>query len=184
MINYLIYDPNNGRIIGSRFCAPGEIAANTPAGLSALQSPYPTVPSHVENGVLVPGAIDARTLEEHKADKNLEINRYRLIANQDTFTFQNKVIACDALSRSDIDGVNGLVSITGALPNNFPNAWKAVDNTYVSIPDRNTWISFYAAMVNQGVANFNYSQQLKTALNAATTVEEVQDIVWTSSAIV
>jgi hypothetical protein len=183
MMNYLIYDPVNGRIVGSRYCSPGEIARNTPVGLSALQADQPSVPSHISGGSVVSGAIDILTLSDHKALKNAEINSYRLAANQATFNFQNKVIACDPLSRSDIDGVNGVVCLTGALPNNFPNAWKAIDNTYVSIPDRATWISFYAAMVNQGVVNFNYAQTLKTELAAAQDLNTVQTIVWVNPGV-
>lgn len=122
--------------------------------------------------------VDNRTLEKIKFDKNQEINIARLAANQGTFMFQGKVIACDPLSRSDIDGVNGIVALTGNLPNSFPNAWKAMDNTYVSIPNRETWTSFYGAMVNQGVVNFNHSQSLKAALALATTPEEVNAISW------
>lgn len=121
---------------------------------------------------------DTRSILDLKAAKNVEINASRLSANQTFFTFQNKQIACDPLSRSDIDGVNGIVCLTGSLPTNFPGAWKAIDNTYVSIPDRATWVSFYDAMVNQGMLNFNKSQQLKAALVLADEIIEVENISW------
>lgn len=120
----------------------------------------------------------APTLEELKAAKNKYINDERAKANLGTFPYKGKQFACDALSRSDIDGVNGYVTLTGELPPTFPNGWKAVDNTYVLITSVADWTSFYAAMVAQGAANFAKAQQLKADLAAANTPEEVAAIVW------
>lgn len=113
-----------------------------------------------------------------KAAKNEEINAARLAANFSTFTFNGKQIACDALSRSDIDGTNGTVTLLGALPPGWVGGWKAVDNTIVPIATLDDWKSFYSAMFSQGNANFNKSQQLKTQLGNATTPEQVAAIVW------
>lgn len=117
-------------------------------------------------------------LQDLKNIKNEEINQSRLAANKNTFTFQGKQIACDDLSRSDIEGINGIVCLTGNLPSNFPGAWKTKDNSYVPIPNRSAWMSFYQAMVDQGVANFNKSQLLKTQLANATTVDQINAIKW------
>lgn len=113
-----------------------------------------------------------------KAEKNEEINAARLAANRSTFSFAGKLIACDELSRSDIDGVNGYVAITGELPPNWPGAWKAVDNTYVPISTVVVWRSFYSAMVAAGNAHFAKSQALKEALAAATTEAQIRAISW------
>lgn len=122
--------------------------------------------------------VDPRTVDDLKAAKNNEINAARLRANRGTFPYAGKTIACDELSRSDIDGVNGEVALTGALPPGFPGAWKAVDNTYVAIPDLNGWKAFYGAMVAQGQANFAHAQSLKAQLSLATTAAEVDAIAW------
>jgi hypothetical protein len=113
-----------------------------------------------------------------KGAKNAEINEARASANQTSFPFFGKQIACDALSRSDIDAVANSVSLGGNFPEGFPMAWKAVDNTYISIPDVAAFTEMYAAMVAQGTANFNKSQTLKAALAAATTKEAIAAIVW------
>jgi hypothetical protein len=113
-----------------------------------------------------------------KRRKSAEINAARLAANRSTFTFTEKAIACDELSRGDIDAINGIVTLTGALPPGWPGAWKAVDNTYVVIGNVATWGAFYGAMVAQGMANFGKSQTLKATLDAATTAEEVAAVVW------
>lgn len=124
--------------------------------------------------------VDSRSLTELKALKNSEINEARMSANRGSFEFAGHPIACDELSRSDIDGMNGIVTLTGALPLGFGGQWKADDNTYVAIPDVTTWVGMYAAMVTQGQANFVKSETLKYALGLATTAEEVAAVVWTN----
>jgi hypothetical protein len=115
---------------------------------------------------LVAAAAPGTTIAEFSAAKNTEINAWRLAANLSTFTHGGKIIACDALSRSDIDGVNGYVALYGSLPPAFPGAWKAVDNSYLPIADVTAWKGFYAAMVAQGAANFAHTQALKGQLQA------------------
>ncbi len=115
---------------------------------------------------------------ELKSEKNAEINRSRATANSSSFTHGGKTFSCDALSRSDIDGVNGFVALNDALPPSFPGAWKATDNTLLHLSDVSAWKAFYGALVATGSANFAHSQQLKTALAEATTAEEVAAIVW------
>ena len=120
----------------------------------------------------------APSLSELKASKNDEINAARATANTSTFTHDDKAFSCDALSRSDIDGVNGYVALYGSLPPAFPGAWKAADNSYYPIADVAAWKAFYASMVATGAANFMHAQTLKAQLAAATTPETVAAIVW------
>lgn len=125
-----------------------------------------------------PSWVETATISELKASKNSEINSARLTANRTSFEFMNKVIACDELSRSDIDAVNGIIAITNAMPPNWVGGWKAVDNTYVLIPDVATWISFYGAMVQKGSSNFAHAQALKATLASVNTPEEITAIQW------
>jgi hypothetical protein len=120
----------------------------------------------------------AFNLATAKLAKNLEINRWRAQANQTTFNHAGKVIACDALSRSDIDAVAGSVALNGAFPVGFPNAWKAVDNSYLALPDIEAFKALYGSMTLQGTINFGQSQTLKAALAAAATIDEVNAIAW------
>lgn len=117
-------------------------------------------------------------LDAAKAAKNTQINDWRATANQTYFTHSGKQIACDALSRSDIDAVAGSIALNGTFPAGFPGAWKAMDNTYVMLPDVDAFKGMYASMTLQGTINFGQSQTLKTALAAATTIEEVNAIAW------
>jgi hypothetical protein len=120
-------------------------------------------------------AIDLPAL---KSAKNAEINAARLRANFGSFTYSGKTFATDQLSRSDIDGINGYVALYGALPAGWPGAWKAIDNSFLPIPDVAAWKAFYSAMVAAGNANFAKAQTLKAALQAASTPEAVAAVVW------
>lgn len=113
-----------------------------------------------------------------KFAKNLQINEWRQTANRSTFPYAGKLIACDDLSRSDIDAVAGSVAMNNALPVGFPNAWKSTDNTLIPIPDIATFKQMYNAMMAQGTANFARSQQLKAALASAETAQEIEAIKW------
>lgn len=88
------------------------------------------------------------------------------------------MFSCDALSRGDIDGMNGYVALYDALPPEFPGAWKAEDNSYYPIASVAAWKAFYASMVAAGTENFAHSEALKAQLAAAATAEEVAAVVW------
>lgn len=113
-----------------------------------------------------------------KVAKNAQINQWRATANQTTFPHGGKQIACDQLSRSDIDAVANSIALTGAFPAGFPGAWRAVDNTYIMLPDVAAFKAMHASMTAQGTINFGHSQELKAALAAATIVAEIDAIVW------
>lgn len=145
------------------------------------QTPVLTVLGHYEQSWVVTDInpeVIAANLASAKLQKNLQINKWRAEANQTSFTHLGKQIACDSLSRSDIDAVAGSVSLNGAFPVGFPNAWKAMDNTYLSLPDIDSFKAMYTSMTLQGTINFGKSQTLKTALTNATTIEEVQALAW------
>ena len=53
-----------------------------------------------------------------------------------------------------------------------------MDNSYIVLADVAAFKSMYASMTLQGTVNFGQSQNLKTTLAAATTVEQVAAVVW------
>jgi hypothetical protein len=118
----------------------------------------------------------AGAVERAKAKKNAAINAARLAANTSTFSFQGKLIAVDALSRSDIDGAHGYISAMKAMPPGWPGGWKADDNTYVAINTFDEWMPFYSAMVASGTANFSRAQALKAQVATCSTVEQVRAV--------
>ena len=113
-----------------------------------------------------------------KADKNQQINAWRAAANTSTFAHADKEFDCDALSRSDIDGVANHVGLFGNFPNGFPGVWKAADNTMLPVPDVDAFRALYASMTAQGAENFLRSQALKAQLEKASTAEEIAAITW------
>lgn len=172
-------DPNIHAIqwYGDHGTVEQKIGGSRPATLAEVQ---PFIDAWEAERVIVdnPPPPPEPTLSELKAKKNLYINASRGFANEQTFSHAGKTFSCDRLSRSDIDGVNGFVTLTGALPPGFPGAWKAVDNTYHPIANVAAWAAFYGAMVATGAAHFAHSESLKAALAAATTAEAVAAIVW------
>lgn len=124
--------------------------------------------------------VDPRTLSVAQFEKRAEINASGLIANQGTFNFRQKLFQCDALGRSNIDGMNGIITLLNALPANWLGQWKASDDTFLPIPDIATWVLFYGAMVAQGQANFVHSQALKSKIALATTNQQLDEISWTT----
>lgn len=120
----------------------------------------------------------APDVEELRAAKNAEINAARAAANLSTFPHEGKQFACDSLSRSDIDGVANHIALFNSFPEGFPGGWKAFDNTMIPLVDVDAFRAMYASMTAQGAENFNHSQELKAALAAASTPEEIAVIQW------
>ena len=113
-----------------------------------------------------------------KAAKNADINAWRAAANLSTFPHAGKQIACDELSRSDIDGVANHIALFGEFPAGFPGGWKATDNTMIARVDVDAFRAMFASMTAQGTENFNHAQDLKVQLAAASTLEEIAAIQW------
>lgn len=159
--------------LGAEYAGLGDL----PPFLTDAPRPSPAYKWVADEWVL-DGSLEADLLAATRAAKNAEINAARLAANRGTFTHGGKAFACDELSRSDIDGVNGYVVLFGTLPADWPGAWKAIDNSYVPIATLADWKSFYASMVAAGNANFAHAQALKAQLAAATNIEQAQAIRW------
>lgn len=122
---------------------------------------------------------DAATVVARQT-KNQDIDRWRAEANASTFPHAGKQIACDALSRSDLDGVAHHIALFGDFPDGFPGAWKASDKTMLPLADVNAFRAMYASMTAQGAWNFNHSQELKAQLAVASSLEEIAAIRWSS----
>lgn len=158
---------NNGDLVRYQYFDVQPEALNPAKGMSWVESPEP--------------ASEPESLDSIKSRKNADINAARLAANMSTFTYSGKTVACDALSRGDIEAINGIVALTNALPAGWVGGWKAVDNSIIPIADVNDWVLFYGAMVAQGMANFAHSQTLKAQLEAAYQAQDrsaMEDITW------
>jgi len=195
-MRYAVFNPATGEILRLLSCDAATAVLNTAAGQSALEvgqevsdgthylagidpvlMPLRPSPQHIFDWTSKAWH-DPRTLADLKAVANTRINAARMTANRGGFTHQGKTISSDALSRSDIDGVNGYASLYGTLPPAWPGGWKAVDNSYLAIASLDDWKLFYSAMVAAGNANFAHAQALKAQLAAATTPAQVEAIQW------
>lgn len=123
-------------------------------------------------------------LESARNQRRADIDRWRAEANASTFPHGDKQIACDALSRSDLDGVAHHIALFGKFPEGFPGGWKATDKTMLPLADVEAFRAMYASMTAQGTENFNHSQELKAQLAAASTPEEIATIQWSSPTLI
>lgn len=117
-------------------------------------------------------------LQALKNEQKEKINNWRLAANKSYFVYLDKKIACDDLSWRDLTGTNDEITNLGRLPDLWPGGWKAMNNTYVAISTIDDWKAFYSAMYATGISNFIKAQQLKTAVDLATSIDTVLEIVW------
>ena len=125
-----------------------------------------------------PALVDLRPLAEIQRAKKDEINAAHELANLTSFVFQGKDIQANAHSMRQIEVTNGGVLARGALRATWGGAWKALDNSYVAIPDVATWRAFYDAIEETGTNNYNRAQALKAQVDAALTAEAVAAITW------
>ena len=182
-MNITIFNTSSGEVIQTVSCPLGMASLQiSSVNEDWIEGTYPAGSFYIENYLPIkipdrPSTAhvfnyatkqweDPRTLSDLKAAKNAAINAARLKANQSHFTFAGKQIAVDPLSRSDIDAAHGMIVALQAMPPGWPGGWKAMDNTICAIPDLQTWLAFYGAMVLQWTANFNHAQALKAQLAA------------------
>ena len=116
--------------------------------------------------------------------KHLQINKWREEANFTHFYYLGHKIACDRLSRSDIDGTNGeiigtaVLTGTPSMPLGWVGGWKTMDNNYVPITNVEQWKAFYSAMFNCGTKNFAKSQYLKHIVDTSSDLKFVLALDW------
>lgn len=129
-----------------------------------------------ETGLFTPPTGPDYDIADDKFALNAEINAWREAINYTTFPHAGKLIACDTLSRSDIDAVANNIALFGAFPASFPGAWKATDNSYIVQPTVDDFKAMFADMTAQGAANFNQAQTWKVQAAEATTQAEIDAI--------
>jgi hypothetical protein len=140
--------------------------------------PSPTAVPYAESGSVV--WVEAAPLDELKERQKQLINLAHELANKTSFMFQGKEIQANDHSMRQIEITNSGVLRRGTMRPGWLGAWKTLDNSYVAIPDVATWNQFLDAIEQTGTQNFDKAQQLKAAIDAAQTIEEISAIVWQS----
>lgn len=166
---------NSGINSRSHWVDNHQITAYTPEQVIA-RSNIPTYPAFWNNQTMSWQSL--LDLSSSKLSKRNLINKWRLQANYSGFMHGGKLIASDQLSMLDITNTANEINQNNSLPANWPGAWKAVDNSYIPITSIQDWRAFFSSMYQQGLNNFSISQQLKTLVDSATTVAEVEAIIW------
>ncbi len=189
-MNVTIFRANDGKILRMVDCPVGMAGLQCGEGEDWIEGSYPDnayfvagyvatpmppspSPAHVFDYATKQWA-DPRTLAEVKAEKRKAITARR-VAEDQRFEWQGKWFQADEAAWKQITAVHGWVVARNELPPGFLGQWKAEDNTYASIPDVDAWWSFYGAAIARGAANFAHSEARKAALDACTTVAEVDD---------
>ena len=154
-------------------------AVNPPFSMAENPRPTPTCTLRYRGGSALVWENEA-TIEQRRSAQREKINVAWKEANNTYFEFLGARIRYDDSDRIDIQGINNVVMLTGAMPVNpdWPAAWRTIDNQWVPIPDVATWIEFNVAIADRGTAHFKHAQILKNQLEAATTAAEIEAITW------
>lgn len=120
----------------------------------------------------------AAELVTAKIAKELSINAMRDSANSSSFPYAGKFIAVAELDMRDILVTAGYIALFGELHPDWPGGWFCTDKSFIPITTVDDFKGMYSAMYVQGAHNFAHSQALKAALISATTIKQVNAIVW------
>jgi hypothetical protein len=122
--------------------------------------------------------VETSTLAEFKSQREAEITKAKIEANDDYFTFQGKKVAVTEPDFKEMQSICAWVGMTGTMPPNWPGGWKVMGGGFVQFSTVPEWINFYGAMVQAGLSNFMKSEQLKAQIENATTHDQVAAINW------
>ncbi len=125
-----------------------------------------------------PAWIDYGDLDVHRARKNDEINAAWIRADSGAFAYADEQFRAGADDVLRLNSINGYISLMNEMPPDWIGAWKTMADTFIELPDVESWKPFYTAFVMKGVTNYLAAQGLKALLAAATTVAEIAAITW------
>lgn len=164
-----VYEPTTKKILyycTADYC-PSDLSIyiNCPDGMSHI---IDGVPVYIEETPL---------LEEAKQKKKQMINTIRDEEESKPFLFNNKLFDADPLSIKRL-----LIAIQAAQAaistgNSFSITWTCADNTTTDLTE-NDFLNLLVTMTQRGVELHERARGVKTQVDAATTVEEVNAITW------
>ena len=119
--------------------------------------------------------LDGLWFQKVKADKLAEINAFRdnWFTTQG-FWFQGHIYDCDALSKTNVTGTITAIVVGQTLPADF--TWRSKLNE--DIPMNNTQLTGLGLMMGAYVTTiFKWSWQLKSVVDAMTTLDQIDSFV-------
>lgn len=160
--------------IGKHWVDDGEPVAFTPEQMAA-RAARPAHPAHWSNASMA--WVDDRTLEQKRTGKWEEIKAARYAAEFGVFTWDGKTFDCDPDSTTRITGAMQMAQFAISAGQAFSRDWILSDNTVATL-DGSQMIAVGVALVNHVGAQYGKSTLLRTALEAATTAQEIDAVEW------
>jgi hypothetical protein len=121
---------------------------------------------------------DPKDFEQLRMEKSAEINASWMEADATSFLYAGEHVGAGPDDIVRLNSINGYIGLMNAMPPDWPGVWKTKANTYIPLPNVESWKPFYTAFVTKGVANYMAAQSLKAQVAAATTVAEIAAIAW------
>jgi hypothetical protein len=154
-----------GRVDMERFYH--DFYSNSPVAMSARPSQYHTFNYATKQWE------DPRPLNVQKEDKWSEIKALREQSEHEGFTWDSSVFDSDAVSQGRI---NGAVTLALLSPS-FTIGWTLKDNSTRTL-SQTEMLQVGAALGTHVATQFAKGQQLRSLIEAATTKEGVEAVVW------
>ena len=120
---------------------------------------------------------DARTLEQVKAAKWEAVKAQRSMIEYGTFTWDGSTFDCDPVSTSRIMGAFSLAMAALSAAQAYSETWVLADNTTRDLSAADM-LAVGAALGAQVSAAFATANTLRAAIDAATTIPDVEAVAW------
>lgn len=121
--------------------------------------------------------VDGRSLVEHRAARWAVLKAQRDVLERSGFEWDGSTFDSDLVSQSRIQGAAQLATLAKIGSQPFSITWTLADNTTRAL-DADEMIAVGMAMGMHINALIAQSRALRDAIEAATTIEEVQEISW------
>jgi hypothetical protein len=123
------------------------------------------------------------TIESLRERKTSEINAAWIRADSTAFTYAGEHFRAGPDDVLRLNSINGYISLMNEMPPDWIGVWKTMGvggqpDSYIRVPDVESWKPFYTAFVMKGVTNYLAAQVLKARLATATTAAEIAAITW------
>ena len=170
------YIVKGNRITRSGECQPEDLALQAGEGEAVHEGESPQGESPDPAfyfDVALAQWVDPRALQDFKATQWTQIKQARAQAEYAGFTWDGSTFDSDATSQNRITGAVTLAQMSAA----FSIDWTLADNTVRTL-NQGEMLQVGAALGAHVAAQFSYAQSLRTAIEAATTREQVEAVVW------
>lgn len=194
MIDFFIYKPS-GEIICSGRCPQNilEMQGTHMEGVTVQEGVASWETDYILDGNVTPKGVrpsadhifdyttkqwvDPRTLDDHKSAKWKEIKRQRDVAEFTTFTYNNMEFDGDLDAQRRLAAYISVSKSSIAAGQPFEAEFTLANNTNVTLTAQD-FVGIELAKVQAVAATFNHASALRAQIDAATTVQEVEDITW------